>query len=299
MDEAAALKLFDRCSNVGRWGPDDERGTANHINAATVARATALAASGRVVSLGIDLTPPDPADPKAPFHHRMVQTAGDDTLYCTDVVEIAPHGYACTHLDALGHSYFEGRMWNGRRAADHVSGSGMAFGSIGAFREGLITRGVLLDVAGVLGVRNVHPGYEVTPYDLDRAEQRAGTRVGKGDAVVVRVGTAWTDPIGGFGGDPSIRAGLGPDCIPWLFDRDIAVYSGDCCELQPSGFDRVPFPLHQVGMVSMGLVTLDNVAVEELAEVCSSLARWEFLFVCAPLRMPGVTGCAVNPLAVF
>ena len=61
----------------------------------------------------------------------------------------------------------------------------------------------------------------------------------------------------------------------------------------------MPAPLHQIGLVAMGLVMLDNPEVEDLARAVADEGRAEFLLTCAPLPIPGATGSPVNPLAVF
>jgi kynurenine formamidase len=105
-----------------------------------------------------------------------------------------------------------------------------------------------------------------------------------------------------FGGaiDPEeIAAGLTVECIPWLHDREIAVYAGDCVEHRPQPYKRVRLPLHMIGIVAMGLVQFDALNLEDLARTCAELGQHEFLFTCAPLRIPGATGSPTNPLAVL
>ncbi len=58
-------------------------------------------------------------------------------------------------------------------------------------------------------------------------------------------------------------------------------------------------PLHQIGLAVMGLVLLDCPTLTELVATCAQLGRREFLFVAAPLRVPGGTGSPVNPVAIF
>jgi kynurenine formamidase len=203
-----------------------------------------------------------------------------------------------THLDAIAHVFFEGAAYNGRRAADVVTADGMTYGSIAALGEGFMTRGILLDVARARGVPYLSPLDGVTVDDLERAEALTGDHVQRGDAVFVRIGLECREATEGPE-DPSVRCGITPACISWLHEREIAVYSGDCVEQMPSGFDRLLLPLHQVGCVVMGLVMLDNTSVEGLAAVATSLGRSTFLVACAPLRIPGGTGSPVNPLAVF
>ncbi len=298
MDESEVLGLFERCSNVGRWGPLDGVGTLNFITPEKRVEAAGLVRSGRSVSLAMPLrTTGSRANPR-PIVIRMLEGGDEGATGSSDAVEIAPHGYAVTHLDALGHAFFEGRAWNGRRVEDVWSSDGLRAASIDQLAGGIFTRGVLLDVARARGKPWLEAGEPVSAEDLDAAEQVAGTRVGRGDAVIVRVGLAAREVVQGEE-DPSIRAGLTPDCIPWLFEREVAVYGGDCIEQLPSPYPRVPAPFHQVALVSMGLVLLDCPAVEDLATAVGEEGRAEFLLTCAPLPIPGGTGSPVNPLAVF
>ena len=87
-----------------------------------------------------------------------------------------------------------------------------------------------------------------------------------------------------------LRNGLDADCLPWLHEREVAVYAGDCIERMPSEYPSCRMPLHQIGVIAMGLPLLDNVAVEELAQVCAEEGRWEFLVTFAPLRLAAAPG---------
>lgn len=297
LPDALLRELAARCSNVGRWGPDDERGTLNLITDQMRVTAARLVCEGRTVPLGRDLVTTGADSGAVPVTHRMLDNATAPWM-CHDATEIAPHGYVVTHLDAPGHVCLDGRLWNGRQVASALDASGLRFGSISAFREGVFTRGVLLDVAKARGVPWLADGDVVTPEDLDRAEALAGTTVGPGDAIVVRIGLAAREAAEGPE-DTRRRAGLSPSCLVWLRERDVAVYAGDCIEQRPSPFPSYPLPLHMVGMVEMGLAFLDNVAVEALQATCEELHRWSFLLTCAPVVIDGATGAAVNPLAVF
>jgi len=298
MTEAQVLELVERCSNGGRWGPDDELGTLNFIDPAVRLAAIATVQLGRPVSIGRDLdTVASLANP-LPVVHRMLYDRHEGSFSASDVVEIAPHGFSLTHLDAIGHVYFEGRMYNGRRASDVVTSRGLTFGSIYAQRDGILTRGVLLDVALARGVPWLATGDGVYPEDLERAEQLAEIRVRRGDAVIVRVGLSAREAADGRE-DPSHRSGLMPECIPWLHERQAALFSGDCIEFIPLPYRRMPMPLHQIALGSMGMPFLDATDLEALAATCQELHRWEFLLTVAPLRLVGGTGSAVNPICYF
>ena len=290
-------EIFDELSNRGRWGGDDQRGTLNYITSAKVKEALALVRSGRVVSIARDLdTASGPSNPR-PVVHQMLYT-GHHAESSMDFVGIAPHGFAVTHMDAVGHVYFEGEMYNGRKAAEEVDRFGMRFGSIEAMVEGIVTRGVLLDVAGASGVDFLDPSALIGPEELEAAEEYWGVEAGEGDAVIVRSGRmvheSRPEPP-----EPGDRAGLDIDAVRWLHQRKVAVYGGDCIEKLPSPYPDLPLPLHSLGLAGMGLALLDWPDTEALRAVCLEEGRAEFVLMVAPLRIRGGTGSAVNPLCLF
>lgn len=297
MKDKELVGLFSECSNRGRWGVDDELGTLNYITAEKRVVAAGQVRSGTVVALGQPISTRQSRDNPRPASHLMLLEQ-DPPVSALDYVGVAPHGFAVTHLDAVAHVFFEGNAYNGRRAGEILSPDGLSFGSIQAQREGIFTRGVLLDVAGARGKSWLTPEEFVTSDDLDAAEAAQGVRVGSGDALFVRIGLDARTAVEGSE-DPSERAGLDGTAVRWLHQREVAVYSGDCVEKVPFPSKRVPLPLHQVGLVSMGLCMLDCPMLEELLATCRRLERWEFLLTCAPVNLPKGTGVPVNPLCIF
>jgi kynurenine formamidase len=294
-DDAEAL--FNRCSNWGRWGQDDELGTLNYITDAKRIEASRLVRNGRVVSAGHDLSSQAAERNPGPLVHLMLYT-GHDATGSADFFGVAPHGFAVTHMDALGHMYWQGSIYNGRRAASVATNGGLTFGSILAQRNGIVTRGLLLDVARARGHDWLEPDAIVTVTDLEGAERAAGVAVGSGDAVFVRVGVEDREKeLGRIGSDE--RAGLGIEAVLWLHERQVAVYSGDCIERLPSPDPSIAMPLHAVGLAAMGLALLDNPRLAELTATCQELGRNDFMLIVAPLRIPGATGSPVNPLCIF
>lgn len=298
MTEAEVLALLDECSNAGRWGAEDEIGTLNLITPEKRLEAAALVRSGLVISIAHDLSAvQSPANPD-PLVHRMHLVAYSTPGACLDSVLITTHGFSVTHMDALGHVNFRGRMYNDREAGDAITPQGLARCSVLAMKDGVFTRGVVLDVARARGVDWLELDDEVGSGDLDTAAEQAGVTIAPGDAIFVRVGLRAREAALGAD-DPMRRPGLAPDAIRWIHAHDIALYSGDCVERMPSGYETIPLPLHQIGLPAMGLAMLDNADMERLAATARDQGRAEFLFVCAPLPIPGGTGSAVNPLAVF
>jgi kynurenine formamidase len=286
---------FDGLANTGRWGHDDVRGTLNLITADAVTRGVATVRHGRVVSLARPMDPGQRIEPPSLVAHRMLYQ-GHEPTGALDSVEIAPHGFEVTHLDALGHSYHDGWVYNGRRAADVVTPEGLTFSDITALAGGIVTRGVLLDVAAARGVDGLLPTDVISAADFDAAERLAGVTVGSGDAVVLHSGIERQSDRDRTSGTQ--RTGVDASTAAWMHARDVAVYAGDCLDARPS-VDAIDWPLHSIGLVGMGLVLVDAPLVGPLAAACREAGRYEFLFVCAPLPIRGATGSAVNPLAIL
>ena len=166
--------------------------------------------------------------------------------------------------------------------------------------NGIVTRGVLLDIPAVRGVEALEPGEPIFPEDLEAAEQRAGLRVREGDALLIRTGRwSWRATHGPW--ELATRAaGLDAACLAWLRARDVATLGSDgVSDVLPSRVEGVGMPIHEIAIVALGLHLMDNLDLEALATACTDEGRWEFLFVVAPLVLRRGTASPVNPIAVF
>ncbi|MEU6129758.1 cyclase family protein [Saccharopolyspora sp. NPDC047091] len=283
-------------TNRGRWGADDELGTLNHITDQVRARAVAEARLGRVVSLAQPLHPV-PLSGGGPLAHtpvpmpapvqQVVSLHGSPAIAVTDVLVINTHSATMTHLDALGHVPVDGEIYPGVPVGEAVAGGTLRHGSTTAFADGIVTRGVLLDLAP--GDR-LDAGHAVTADDLDAAERRSGAHLDSGDALIVRGG--WM--VGAHPQDelPHLTA----DAVRWMAEREVSLYGGDIG-------DRVGVPgglaLHEIGLARLGMPLVDAVQVDGLAATCAELGRTAFLLTIGPIPVHGATGVPVNPLAIF
>lgn len=283
-------------SNAGRWGDDDERGTLNFITPQHTVAAAALIRSGRVIPASHVFTmEATPRKPRAGYHRMLFR---ENRSSAVDAVMIEPHGYEITHIDALGHAGLDGRSYNDRSFEEIITRDGLTFASVLPLADGIATRGVLLDIPRSQDRAWLERGEEVTVADLELAESWAGVTAARGDALVVRTGLdARERSTGQMTYD--VRTGLGSDCIAWLADREVALFGGDCIEKLPSGDAQYSHPLHSVGLARMGLVLVDHIAVEALADACVEERRWEFFLAIGPLRIPKATGSPVNSLCIF
>jgi kynurenine formamidase len=310
---------FDTLSNWGRWGPDDQKGTLNLIDAAKVAAAAGLVregrnvSCGRVVEFGNRVSVYEAED--APLHF-VSSTGGrlnaDGAGGGTDWVGFEIHGLYMTHLDAPSHQIWDRSMYNGHPAAALTAESGARAGSVELAGAGVVSRGVLLDVARLVGVESLHEGYSITSEELDAAAAAQGVELEAGDVVLVRTGygaarRGYRQRVPEVGLRPGSTdrgtlphlPGLAPASLPWFRHHDIALVGTDTgTESRPSDHEWVA-PFHVVAMTAMGLWVLDNFELEELAGVCEELGRWAFMIVIAPIRFKNTTGSPVNPIALF
>jgi kynurenine formamidase len=286
-----------RLSNWGRFGERDQLGTLNLITAAKRVAAARLVKSGRTVSCSRALpTQPAPDNPQ-PVVHLMTHTGNEG--HGGDYFAMAPHGYATSHIDALCHVFHEGKLYNGY-SAERVTARGALELGIHELRDGVVSRGVLLDVPRVRGVDYLEPGEPIYPDDLERAEGEAGLRVEPGDILLVRTGRWRRREERGPWNLAEGLAGLDAACLPWLAERGVAALGSDgVSDVMPSRIAGVGLPIHSVAIAAMGLHLLDNLDFGALAAACRDESRWEFLLAVAPLVLYRGTASPVNPVALF
>jgi kynurenine formamidase len=215
-------------------------------------------------------------------------------------IGLAYHGYTVTHLDALSHIFWDKRMYNGVPADAVTSFTGATTHAVTAAREGIVTRGVLLDVTADRDW--LAPGEGVFPDALEAAEARQGVRVEAGDVLLLRTGHARrVREAGPYDVRAEGRPGLHVSALPWVHEREVAAIAADtACGCMPNPeYPSMHDPVHAVGIVAMGLWLIDNCDLEMLRDTCQRLGRWEFQFVLSPLRVVGGTGSPANPLAIF
>jgi kynurenine formamidase len=229
---------------------------------------------------------------------------GEDAGFSADFYGIFYHGIASTHLDALCHTWDDHGMWNGRDPDQEITFDGATFGGVEHWRDGLITRGVLLDVPKHRGEPYVTLDKPVHGWELEDIAKAEGLTLEPGDAVVVYSGreALQADHPGKYY-QPSLdifspeRPGLHASCLPFLHDHDIAILVWDMMDFTPNGYD-LPWSVHG-SIFAYGVALLDNALLEPLAELCASEGRYEFMLTIAPLLVEGGTGSPANPIALF
>ena len=219
-----------------------------------------------------------------------------------DFVGVACHGAAVSHIDALCHVFVRGKMYNGYDASDVKSIGALRNAIASAASDGIVGRGVLLDIPRLRGAPWLELSDRIGPEDLLAAERAQGVLVREGDLLLVATGRqARSAAKGPWAVTEQGMAGLLPTCIPYLHERRIAVLGTDGFSDPMGGplIDGWPVPIHQCCLVAMGVHLLDNLDLRALGRACAERRRWEFLFVVQPLRIARGTGSPVNPTAVF
>ncbi len=299
--------VFESVKNWGRWGEEDEAGALNLITPAKRLEAARAMRLGRSVSCARELAVEPAADNPHPALHMMIR-GGDDCVLpgigletTMDFVGVAFHGMATTHIDALCHVLVDGQMYNGFPASE-VKSTGARRGSIMCARDGIVSRGVLLDIPHARGEPWLEPGTAIGIADLEAAEQAHGVTVSEGDILLVATGRdARRAEHGPWVPFHDGMAGLHPECVPWLHQRGVAVLGGDgVSDVFPG--PQIPgwvMPVHQCTLVAMGVHLLDNLRLDYLASACAEHNQYTFQFVVAPLRVEHGTGSPCNPVAML
>jgi kynurenine formamidase len=303
LSAAAFHALYQRLRDHARWGPDDRRGALNRITPARVAAAAGEVRAGRTVTLAAPLASSAPDNPEPAARH-MKRLPGEDSevaglAFAADQLVMNVHGDVDSHIDALCHVSYEGTLYKGV-AAGAVTSQGASLLSIDDARDGIVGRGVLLDIPRLRGVRWLEPGDQVTASELAAAEEAQQVRLGPGDLLFVRVGHRLRRRELGPWEVSQSRAGLDPRAAEYLAERQVAALGSDSnSDTAPSQAEGVAFPMHVLAINAMGLYLLDYLQFEDLVPLCEAEGRWSFLCVVAPLRLPGGTGSPVNPIAIL
>ena len=300
LNAAEFRALYDRVKAMSRWGPADRRGALNNISASGVVAAASDVSRGRAVSLAAPVASEVALDNPDPAVHEMTHTGTSSGLsFAMDRVAMNIHGNADSHIDALCHVMFDGTLYNDI-SADAVTSAGATELSIEVAGNGIVGRGLLLDIPRMRGASWLEPGDHVTADDLIQAEAAQEVRIGPGDLLFVRVGHRSRRRALGPWDSANGRSGLHPAALELLAERRIAVLGSDGNnDTAPSAAEGVEFPVHVLAVNAMGLHLLDWLQFDDLVAVCEELSRWSFFCVIAPLRLSAGTGSPVNPVAIF
>lgn len=292
------------------WGAEDQAGASNWITAEKVLEALSLATSGAVYEIGhpyergmplygdrsFTLLIPGSPTYEAFGSNRLV---GHDEFVCAELGQVG------TQFDGPGHigqrltmadGTIQDIFYNGVPLEEMKSPYGLR--KLGVERvKPIITRGILVDVAGYKGVGRLASGYEVTLEDVRGALAWQGvdeSGIRAGDALFFRYGWSdlWSDPVR-YNEDPP---GIGLEVARWVIERQASMVGSDSwtTEVVPNPDPELAFPVHQELIMKNGIFNLENLVFEELA----ADGAYEFLFIFTPLPLVGATGSPGRPIAI-
>jgi len=286
--------LFQQVKNWGRWGPDDQLGSANLVTAAKRKQAIALVKSGVTVSLAHNPLTERAEDNSNPFEHTMLRGNSMDRY------AVSYHGYAHSHIDALCHILYKDQTYNGYARADVNTDKGCTKLGIQNLKEGIVTRGVLVDVPRLRNLPYLEPGTPIFVEDLEAWEKKSGVKISAGDVMLVRTGRWARRAALGPWNVGQNAAGLHASVAPWIKARGVAFLGGDAAQdVVPSRVEGVALPIHTLMITGLGMNLLDNQDLESLGETAAKLNRWEFMLTIAPVPVTGGTGFPLNAIAMF
>jgi kynurenine formamidase len=285
----------ERCPS--KWGAGDQRGAANMMTPQSVLQAAKLIKTGEVFELGAILSP----DPKETF----VNAGRQFNIYTTpslpipnarqiqEELVVTELGQIGTQIDAFAHQMWGDSFYNCFKYADIISRSGhkkLGVENIGS----LVTRGVLIDVAGLKGVDMLPTSYLITPEDLQQALAKANQKLMPGDTVIIRTG--WSKLMGKdnqrYG---TLSPGIGIAAGQWLLTQNPIMIAADNCCVEVRPFEAGHnLPIHSMMIIQHGIYLLENLELEKLA----AAGVTEFAFIVQPLKIKGGTGSSVAPIAI-
>ena len=287
-------ELFRQVSNWGRWGKDDQLGSANLVTEAKRRQAAALVKNGVSVSLAHNAITEKAVDNPSPFEHTM------NPGFFMDTYKVSYHGYAHSHIDALCHILYKDQTYNGYPRAEVNTEKGCTKLGIDNLKNGIVTRGILIDIPRLKNVAYLEPGTAIYVEDIEAWEKKAGVKVAPGDAVFVRTGRwARREKLGPWNVAQS-AAGVHASVAPWFKARGVAFAGSDAAlDVTPSLVEGNNLPVHTLFINAMGIHLLDNQDLEALSATAAKLNRWEFMLTIAPVPVTGGTGFPLNALATF
>jgi len=322
--EEAFQSISRRVSNWGRWGKEDQRGTLNLITPDVLKRAAGAVKQGKLFRLGLDFASdgsqlgPKPCHTLDPrkyssrrYNAELFMTAvsipinadSGDFALSDDVIHLPSQ--VGTSWDGLAHVEYGGKIYNGFSASESISSYGACrCGVEHAASPGIMSRAVLLDIARMLGVDRLEPGFHVTPDHLEQACKAQGVSVESGDILMVRTGhMTWFTRDKNIPQFRNVQPGLTMECALWLHERNVAAVCADNTGIEHrSGTsmaqEAIPLPLHMLCIRDMGLHFGEVFDLEALAADCAMDGVYSFLLSAPVLPVRGAVGSAINPLAL-
>jgi kynurenine formamidase len=312
MSEQTLETLLENApTNWGRWGDDDEVGAVNYLDESQVLAGVGAVRQGTTFTLGVPIGHPD-GDPKSPSrpdaqhymrrdrgHYESGKLPATNRQGADDVLVLALH--ATSHVDALGHSWYDDALYNGFDPETTKGGLGRC--SVEPIAEhGVVGRGVLLDVARHRGVDHLPADAEIDLDELLACADAQGTELRPRDVLLVRTG--WLERF--YDGErDAIEAFDEPGITytdrfaEWVQNMEIPSYGSDTLASERTYPESgVRLPLHSAFLRDQGILITEILDLEALAADCADDGQYDFCYVCAPLKIVHGTASPVNPIAI-
>ena len=279
------------------WGADDRVGALNRLTPQKVLEAASLIKTGDVYQLGRVYESGIPVFGTRHYSLRIPAMSGplgeNKTTWFEEIFS-GEIGQIGTQFDGLGHIGIGDLYYNGLDQRDFAKAEGLT--ELGVENVGpIVTRGVLIDVAGYKDVEHLGDSYEITRADLEGALKKQGVQITPGDVVVIHTGWGkfWMTDNDRYN---TTEPGIGLEAGQYLVDQKIVMVCSDNwgIEVVPNPDETLAFPVHQLFIAKNGIYNLENIITEELA----AAKVYEFAFSFAPLRLKGATGSPGNPIAI-
>jgi kynurenine formamidase len=288
------LDYIKRRNNSGRWGPDDQIGTLNLITQETRLQAFRQIETAETMSLSRPVPTETGVGNLNRAHHYISFSRFGAPV---DFLGMYYHGRTYTHIDALCHVAFEGKLYNDRDLKETITFTGATFGGIETVRNGVFTRAWVLDVPRYRGERYVTKDKPVEPAELFAIAEHQAINIEPGDAVCVYSGREAYEMENPPMGSEPIVPGLHTACLQFFRETDVSVLLWDMIDTEPSDYGFI-FGMHTAIPV-LGLHLVDNCILSELAKLCQERGRQDFTLALSPLYVRGGTGSPANPIAIF
>jgi kynurenine formamidase len=283
-----------------KYGAADTLGAINELSPEGVVAAARLVKTGKTYALGVETGRDTPAYGSRSYELFTVafgdgsgSSLGSNQATFNDDWMLTWLGIG-TQIDGLGHFGIDHRYYNGHEVADIFAPEGLKLFATHTLPP-IVTRGLVLDIAGLQGVPFLTEGTLIRRKELEAAAKRQGVKPGRGDVVILNTGWlrfASEDPKRFLAGMP----GLTVDGAEWLASLNVVAVGADTWGLDavPAESPDLVFPAHQVLLAKNGVYILENIRTEELV----ADEAWEFLFVLGQPRFVGAVQMVINPIAI-
>jgi kynurenine formamidase len=294
----AEEKFWETKWYPSKYGPDDTLGALNLITPEKTAQALSLIKNNKIYDLGMEYYDGFPAFPPRYWkswiltHHLKKPYGKNQATFLEEVLNVCPG--ISTQIDGLGHAGIGDMYYNGNNYRDFAGTTELKKFGIEKIVP-VITRGVMIDMAGCKGVEMLGPQEEISKDDMVACLEKEGMEIEPGDVVLFNTG--WSKMIAK---DPVVFAttepGPGLDAGRYLIEKGAAFVGSDTwgMEVVPNPNPELVFPLHNLLLTMNGVYILENFDLAELAKD----KVYEFCLILTAPKMRGMVQAILQPIAI-